>query len=1017
MDPLAVLFERFAARGDVAALGEVFDRTAKHLLHLAMHLAHSAEDAEDLLQATFVLAMKKAGTFSKGGPLLPWLSGILAGEARNLARRNQHRRAEPLPDLVDTEGGPIASAERGELVARLRARVEDLPPEQRQTLLLQLQHGLSPTDIAEVLDVPPGTVRMRLHRGLQALRRLLPSALAVWLFGALPTRGLAAVRAAVMREAGVAHAAPIGGAAAVAAGALSMKYVFAGAAVLFAALFCWWINQPAPITTLAAPAHDTTASVTDANARAAVPTAPERVVASEAVALPSDGTSSLRVHATSASSGRPLVNLAIRIWPGPEKRSVDGTARVLRTDAGGVVRFDALAPGEWQVESLGSHEQACGVQLAAGTEAQHALALAARPLQGIVVDENGNPVAGASIRVGTSKDPTPLGNDPTRPDVSLAAFVRTAAVSAGDGTFACDAGDDEPYVAAAHASYASSHTQLTQVPGLIRWRLVLHAPTRELRGVVLDSSRQPITGASIAARVFGRAQRTADGTWFGPVLVEFAETGADGRFVFGMLPPGNARLDATAPGRQCGSAVTAKAADDVEIVLRDGTYLVGTVHDADGTPFRSGYVHVRRGADRVMLGQAFVRDGRFAFRELPRPPFTIQLFGPGSGFPVLERRIEEDGAAVTHVEFVVPATPALGGVVVDDRNRPLANWTVAAYRPDAPRGTLFVESTKTDAEGRFTLRHLRDERLRVVATWPAGDPANPAVARDDVSPSGGELVLRVPAGRQPQANVSGRLLDGAGSPIARTSLSLTLQVNTKILHTVATGGDGAFRIERVPAGDYALSLVIGDEPPRTLRNVHVDRDAPVELGDVRALPLATLRVDIVRVDGTPWHEMLPDVWLTDAEGNTRTWLPKLRDDGCEGRVEPGPVRIQVTDPDLIAQTRDVELMPGERRVVRIAVTVGRSTSLVFAGDGDFTQVKIDPNDRLHVEVLDKGGTVVLREEVRRSPHGDGNWTLEHTFPFGEYTVTARTDSDRRYRGTFVAADAMPTRSIDVPRQP
>jgi len=55
--------------------------------------------------------------------------------------------------------------------------------------------------------------------------------------------------------------------------------------------------------------------------------------------------------------------------------------------------------------------------------------------------------------------------------------------------------------------------------------------------------------------------------------------------------------------------------------------------------------------------------------------------------------------------------------------------------------------------------------------------------------------------------------------------------------------------------------------------------------------------------------------------------------------------------------------------------------------------------------------------VRRSPHGDGNWTLEHTFPFGEYTVTARTDSDRRYRGTFVAADAMPTRSIDVPRQP
>ena len=104
MDALALLFERFAARGDVAALGEVFDRTAPRLLHLAMHLAHSAEDAEDLLQATFVLAMKKAATFSKGEPLLPWLSGILAGEARNLARRNQHRSTEPLPDLADHIG-------------------------------------------------------------------------------------------------------------------------------------------------------------------------------------------------------------------------------------------------------------------------------------------------------------------------------------------------------------------------------------------------------------------------------------------------------------------------------------------------------------------------------------------------------------------------------------------------------------------------------------------------------------------------------------------------------------------------------------------------------------------------------------------------------------------------------------------------------------------------------------------------------------------------------------------------
>ncbi|HEX6813036.1 MAG TPA: sigma factor [Planctomycetota bacterium] len=92
MDPSAELFVRYAARGDVDALGEVFDRTAPKLLRLAMHVARTADDAEDLLQATFVLAMRKANEFDAKQPLLPWLSGILAGAARNLARRNARRR-------------------------------------------------------------------------------------------------------------------------------------------------------------------------------------------------------------------------------------------------------------------------------------------------------------------------------------------------------------------------------------------------------------------------------------------------------------------------------------------------------------------------------------------------------------------------------------------------------------------------------------------------------------------------------------------------------------------------------------------------------------------------------------------------------------------------------------------------------------------------------------------------------------------------------------------------------------
>ena len=1018
MDPLAVLFERFAARGDVAALGEVFDRTAKPLLHLAMHLAHSAEDAEDLLQATFVLAMKKAGTFSKGEPLLPWLSGILAGEARNLARRNQHRSTEPLPDLVDTEGGPIASAERSELVGRLRARVEDLPPEQRTAMLLQLQHGLSPTDIAEALDVPPGTVRMRLHRGMQALRRLLPSALAAWLFGALPTRGLAAVRASVMREAGAAaRHASISGTAAIAAGVLAMKYVFAGAALLLAAVLCWWFISspldPTPVTGGAnGPALVATAG--DAAARGVGPVT-ERREAAAAADAPRDGTGSLRVHVASASSGRPLVDVTLRLWPGSDDACVDGTAQVARTDASGGARFAALAPGEWRVETLGFHVLAAGVKVAAGAETTHAVTLAARPLHGIVVDASGAPVAGASIRVGKSHATTSFSEDLFRPDISLAAFVRTAAISSGDGTFACDAGEGEPFVAAAHPAYRSSQTQLTKSPGLARWRLVLEPRTREVCGVVLDGDRQPIAGASVIARVFERAVRTADGAWCGPNLVEFATTRADGRFVFGMLPPGNTQLEASAPGRRRATAGTAKTTDNLEIVLGNGTEIAGTVRVVDGTPFGSGYLFVRHGPDRAVATEAFVRSGRFCIREAPRPPFTIQLFGDGSSSAVLEQQVAQCDGTAASVELVVPARPVLSGVVVDDGDRPLANWIVVACRPDAARGMPLGGHT-TDAEGRFTLRHLRDERVRVVATWPGGDPEDPVIAQDDVSPFAGELVLRVPADRWPRGSVAGRLVDGAGMPNAGASLCVSPRNEPSIRHQASSSGDGTFRIERVPAGEYELSLETGDGPPRTLRSVRVPRDEPVDLGVVRVLPLATLRVDVVRADGTTWREALPDVYLTDPDGTPRTWLPEFRDGGFESRLEPGPVRASVTDPDLIAKAQVVELMPGERRVVRIAVTIGRSIDLVFAGD-DTEKEKNDSKDLLHVEVVDKNGAVVLRQRVRRNRHSDGNWTLEHTFAFGEYTVTARTDSGRRFSGTFAAADAMPTRSIHLQRQP
>src|SRR5262245_1352408 len=94
MSSLETLFARFACKGDVDALEQVFDRAAPELLRVALHLAPDAAQAEDLVQATFVRAIEHAGKHDGERAVLPWLIGILAHEAAR-ARRDSRRSVDP----------------------------------------------------------------------------------------------------------------------------------------------------------------------------------------------------------------------------------------------------------------------------------------------------------------------------------------------------------------------------------------------------------------------------------------------------------------------------------------------------------------------------------------------------------------------------------------------------------------------------------------------------------------------------------------------------------------------------------------------------------------------------------------------------------------------------------------------------------------------------------------------------------------------------------------------------------
>lgn len=198
---LESLFSRFRTDGDLDALARVFDETAPELLRVAMHLASRPEDAEDLLQQTFVTAIQRARSFDRKRSLVAWLIGILAKHARNAGRKKAVPTRSGL-EATDRQGVVDTVLDREQRSA-VQTAIEDLPEPYRSVLAQHLQEGRSGSEIAQRLRRAPGTIRSQIHRGLQLLRRALPKGLIGG--GALcvtETRGIAAIRSEVLTLAG-----------------------------------------------------------------------------------------------------------------------------------------------------------------------------------------------------------------------------------------------------------------------------------------------------------------------------------------------------------------------------------------------------------------------------------------------------------------------------------------------------------------------------------------------------------------------------------------------------------------------------------------------------------------------------------------------------------------------------------------------------------------------------------------------------------------------------------------------
>ena len=165
------------ARGsDREAFGELVEQYRDNVYRLAYRMCGNAYDADEAAQEAFVAAWRALPNFRGDAKFSTWLYRLTTNAAIDVMRREKRHQTVgdgEMVDLADDADSPQETVERTEQQEAVQKALATLSEEYREVLLLRYMEELDYAEIAEVLQLPSGTVKSRINRAKAALKTAL----------------------------------------------------------------------------------------------------------------------------------------------------------------------------------------------------------------------------------------------------------------------------------------------------------------------------------------------------------------------------------------------------------------------------------------------------------------------------------------------------------------------------------------------------------------------------------------------------------------------------------------------------------------------------------------------------------------------------------------------------------------------------------------------------------------------------------------------------------------------------